>query len=44
MGIVTLTWMTCGFSLAFGGDGPLLGNLDYAFLVNLDMVTWLFCG
>jgi ammonium transporter, Amt family len=32
MGIVGVIWATLGFSLAFGGDHSLLGNLDYAFM------------
>jgi Amt family ammonium transporter len=32
MGIVTFIWVAVGYSLAFSGDGPLIGNLDWAFL------------
>ena len=35
MGIISLIWATIGFSLAFGGDAPLLGNLDYAFMGDI---------
>jgi Amt family ammonium transporter len=29
MGIISVVWAAVGFSLAFGGDADLLGNLDY---------------
>ena len=29
MGLVSVLWAVVGYSLAFGGDGPLLGNLDF---------------
>ncbi|MEA5040721.1 MAG: ammonium transporter [Clostridiaceae bacterium] len=33
MGVVTVVWFVCGFSLAFGGDvDGIIGNLQYAFL------------
>jgi len=31
MGIVSVLWITIGFTLAFGGDGPIIGNLAHAF-------------
>ncbi len=31
-GLVTILWWLCGYSLAFGGSNPFIGNLDYAFL------------
>ena len=31
MGLISVIWVTIGFSLAFGGEGSLIGNLDYAF-------------
>src|SRR5689334_8410400 len=31
-GLVTILWWACGYSLSFGGSGPFIGNLDYAFL------------
>ena len=40
MGIVTLTWVVCGFSWAFGENGPVIGNFDYAFFTDLDMKMW----
>ena len=35
MGIISVIWAVIGFSLAFGGDGPLIGNLDYAFMRDI---------
>ena len=35
MGIVSVIWAVIGFSLAFGGDGPLIGNFDYAFVYDI---------
>jgi ammonium transporter, Amt family len=36
MGIVTVIWVTVGYSLAFSGDiGGVIGNLDWAFLRNV---------
>ena len=35
MGIVTLTWVVMGFSWAFGDNGPVIGNFDYAFFMDL---------
>ncbi len=32
MCVVTLIWAVAGYSLAFGGSSPFLGNLHYAFL------------
>lgn len=32
MGIMTVVWALVGYSLAFGGQHPLVGNLDYAFM------------
>ena len=31
MGLISVIWVTIGFSLAFGGDGSLIGNVDYLF-------------
>jgi Amt family ammonium transporter len=30
--VALVTWFVVGYSLAFGGDGAIVGNLDYAFL------------
>jgi Amt family ammonium transporter len=35
MGIISVIWAVIGFSLAFGGDGSLIGNFDYAFVYNI---------
>ena len=32
MAVVTVVWAVVGYSLAFGGSGPLLGDLRFAFL------------
>ena len=40
MGIVTLTWVVLGFSWAFGENGPVIGNFDYALFTGLDMKMW----
>ena len=31
MGIISVIWVTVGFSLAFGGEGSWVGNFDYIF-------------
>lgn len=31
-GIMVLIWVICGYSLAFGSDGFLIGNLDHIFM------------
>ena len=33
--VVPLVWVVVGFSLAFCGDGSVIGNLDWAFLDGL---------
>src|SRR5687768_2975482 len=35
MAVVTLIWAIVGYSLAFGGSGPFVGNMDFAFLNNV---------
>ena len=30
MGLMTIVWALWGYTLSFGGDGPWIGNLDYA--------------
>jgi ammonium transporter, Amt family len=32
MGLITVLWGICGYSLAFGGNGPIIGDLSHAFL------------
>jgi Amt family ammonium transporter len=31
MGLISVIWVTIGFSLAFGGSNSLIGNVDFAF-------------
>jgi Amt family ammonium transporter len=35
MGLISVIWVTIGFSLAFGGESSLLGNFDYTFGYNI---------
>lgn len=35
MGLMTVIWALYGYSLAFGGSGALIGNLDYIFMNNV---------
>jgi ammonium transporter, Amt family len=35
-GLVTILWYICGYSLVFHRGGGFLGNLDFAFLNNVD--------
>src|SRR5262245_13116371 len=35
MAVVTVVWALIGYSLAFGGSGPFVGNMDFAFLQNV---------
>jgi len=35
--IVPIVWALLGYSLAFGGRGSFIGNLDFAFLRNMDI-------
>ena len=35
IGIVSVVWACIGFSLAFGGSGRFIGNLDYAFVYDI---------
>ena len=39
MGITTILWFICGYSLCFSGDamGGLIGNLDKAFMHGVDL-------
>jgi len=32
MAVVTVVWAVVGYSLAFGGSGPVIGNFQFAFL------------
>ena len=35
MAVVTAVWAIVGYSLAFGGSGPFIGDLNFAFLRNV---------
>ena len=35
MGLMTIVWAVAGFSLAFGGSNPYIGNFDYLFLKDV---------
>ena len=35
MAVVTVIWAVVGYSLAFGGSGPVVGDLHFAFLSNV---------
>lgn len=35
--VISVVWAMIGYSLAFSGDNPYIGNLDLALLTNLDM-------
>jgi ammonium transporter, Amt family len=38
MGLISIIWLLFAFSLAFGGDiGGIIGNLDYALLIDVGM-------
>jgi Amt family ammonium transporter len=40
MGITTIIWYVCGYSLCFsGGEGGIIGNLDLAFLQGVGPLT-----
>ncbi|MCA9122684.1 MAG: ammonium transporter [Planctomycetales bacterium] len=37
MGVMTVLWGLVGYSLAFGGDNPYIGNLDHALLTGVSL-------
>jgi Amt family ammonium transporter len=41
MGITTIMWFVCGYSLCFSGDamGGIIGNLDKAFMAGVNLNT-----
>ncbi len=39
MGLITVLWAAIGYSLAFGGTGPWIGNFDFAWLTNAHLVA-----
>src|SRR5512143_981232 len=44
MGLVSVVWAFVGFSLAFGDGGKYIGNLDFAFMKDLDNVATTLPG
>ena len=32
MSVMTITWISFGYTLAFSGEAPVIGNLDFIFL------------
>ena len=38
MGLITVLWVTVGFSLAFGGSNGWIGNFDFVFLKDLTTI------
>ena len=41
MGLISLLWASIGFSLAFGGTGAWIGNLDFVFMKDLATIAEL---
>jgi len=41
IGVMTLTWTAVGYTLAFGGDGTIVGGLSHLFMEN---VSWESSG
>ena len=41
MGLVSVLWASIGFSLAFGGNGRYIGNLDFAFMKDVARIAEL---
>jgi Amt family ammonium transporter len=41
MGLISILWAAIGFSLAFGGTGSWIGNLDFVFMKGLSSITEL---
>ena len=35
MGIISTLWAIIGFTIAFGGDNPIIGNLEFAFMKDV---------
>src|SRR5262245_3357398 len=35
MAVITVLWAMLGYSLAFGGDGPFIGDMRFLFLNNV---------
>ncbi|GDX28024.1 ammonium transporter [Actinomycetes bacterium] len=41
MGLISVIWAAVGFSLAFGGSGQYIGNLDFVFMKDLAKIAEL---
>ena len=41
MGLISILWAAVGFSLAFGGTGSWIGNLDFVFMKDLATIAEL---
>ena len=39
MGLMTVIWAVWGYSLAFGGSGPLIGNGEFLFMRDVQLVA-----
>ena len=37
MGLMTVVWSLVGYSLCFGGDGPVIGNLDHLLMKDVQL-------
>jgi Amt family ammonium transporter len=35
MGLISVLWAIVGFTIAFGGTGPIIGDLEFAWLANV---------
>lgn len=44
MGIVSVLWALVGFSIAFGGDGSLIGNLDFFAMSDMHLPDLVLPG
>jgi Amt family ammonium transporter len=43
MGLMTVVWGTIGYTLAFGGSQPWIGNMDHLFMKGVE-ATWTDAG
>ena len=41
LGLISILWAAIGFSLAFGGNGAWIGNLDFVFMKDLATIAEL---
>jgi len=45
IGVVTVVWAVCGFTIAYGGDcGGVIGDMSYAFLHNVTALPGAFAS